>query len=47
MRRTEQPSKEKGGAPQSEIHKELAEEIMSLTEEEVVLIIRLVASSPI
>lgn len=37
---------ETGGLLQEELHKELVDEIMSLTEEEVQLVIHLLASSP-
>lgn len=43
MRRIEQPSKEKGGAPQG-VHSELVDVIMSLTESEVKELISLATS---
>lgn len=44
MKQSERPSNEKGGAPQGEVHTELIDEILALTDEEVLLVTRLLTS---
>ena len=44
MKQSERPSNEKGGAPQGEVHTELIDEVLELTDEEVLLVTRLLTS---